>query len=157
MPRLKASHALLYQSLRCESIVGIVVELRRDQRRHHSNRRQNDHRKQSQDDPPCSLRFELGNQPHDGKHRSRNDDQNAECVHNRNENGPCILTLRHAGPMMSDCELRRDPGVACSRFVRRDAHLRRLLCECCALFGIANNTTVGSRTIKSMPTPSANG
>ena len=25
---------------------------------------------------------------------------------------------RHAGPMMSDCQLRRDPGVACSRFVR---------------------------------------
>jgi hypothetical protein len=29
------------------------------------------------------------------------------------------LRLRHAGPMMSDCQLRRDPGVACSRFVER--------------------------------------
>ncbi len=27
--------------------------------------------------------------------------------------------LRHAGPMMFDCEPRRDPGVACSRFVGR--------------------------------------
>ena len=29
------------------------------------------------------------------------------------------LRLRHAGPMMFDCQPRRDPGVACSRFVRR--------------------------------------
>jgi hypothetical protein len=27
------------------------------------------------------------------------------------------LRLRHAGPIMPDCKLRRDPGVACSRFV----------------------------------------
>jgi hypothetical protein len=31
-------------------------------------------------------------------------------------NGP-TLRLRHAGPMMSDCQPRRDPGVACSRLV----------------------------------------
>ena len=28
------------------------------------------------------------------------------------------LRLRHAGPMMAGCQPRRDPGVACSRFVR---------------------------------------
>ena len=27
--------------------------------------------------------------------------------------------LRHAGPMVSDCQQRRDPGVACSRLVGR--------------------------------------
>jgi hypothetical protein len=32
--------------------------------------------------------------------------------------------LRHAGPMMSDCQPRHDPGVACSRFVGS-----RVLCQ----------------------------
>ena len=28
------------------------------------------------------------------------------------------LRLRHAGPQATDCQLKRDPGVACSRLVR---------------------------------------
>ncbi len=31
------------------------------------------------------------------------------------------LRLTDAGPMMPDCQLRRDPGLACSRFVRRSS------------------------------------
>jgi hypothetical protein len=27
------------------------------------------------------------------------------------------MRIRHAGPMASDCQLRREPGVACSRLV----------------------------------------
>src|SRR6266567_773975 len=38
---------------------------------------------------------------------------NSTCAHRRTSR------LRHAGPTASDCQPRRDPGVACSRYVGR--------------------------------------
>ncbi len=44
-----------------------------------------------------------------------------KCKHRLHDDGRSGLTLRlrHAGTMVLDCQPRRDPGVACSRFVRQ--------------------------------------
>jgi hypothetical protein len=38
--------------------------------------------------------------------------------------GLTTIRLTDAGPTMSDCQRRRDPGVRCSRLVRRCMHVR---------------------------------
>jgi len=41
--------------------------------------------------------------------------------------GALTSRLTEAGPLMSDCQPRRDPGVRCSRFVRRSAHSKKIV------------------------------